>query len=642
VSFGLNGQYVEKGRRINEIHQTENRGLSEPRGAQDYNKVLKTLSFEKSGKIGETRVSSQEGMMAKATVIPDHLQPFIAAQEEAAYTATQHEIWRFIMRISKAFFKDYAHEKYLAGLEATGISIDEIPSIAGMDAKLQELGWRAVPVSGFIPPSVFMEFQSMGILPIAREMRVIEHIAYTPAPDIVHEAAGHAPIIADPAYAEYLRRYGEVARKAIISHQDMSVYEAIRELSDVKERPEATEKEIEDVQNRLDRAVANSTYVSESAYLARTFWWTVEYGLVGDLHDPKIYGAGLLSSVGESYACLGENVDHVPLTLDAVNMSYDITKPQPQLYVTPSFAHLTKVLEDFEKTMAFKVGGVEGLSKALMAQTVVTSVFDSGLQVSGKLGAFRTDAETGEATYLQFSGPCQLSIDDQQMEGHGVDCHPEGFGSPVGELKGEVKNPADLRANDLMRLGFTDEQTSRLEFESGVVVEGVLKEHVERKGKTVLLSFRDCTVTLGSEILFRPEWGAYDMACGASVPSVFGGAADRREYLIATHSLKPSPQIPPPKWSKKDEQLASLFEEVRSLRESGAPDLEQRLNAIYNSATKDFSETWLLFLSLLETDHVHRVGSKWKEDARRRVEELKRSSEADRMMIERGLSLISD
>ncbi|MFL5814492.1 MAG: phenylalanine 4-monooxygenase, partial [Bdellovibrionia bacterium] len=163
--------------------------------------------------------------------IPEYLQPYIAHQDPSLYTPIDHASWRFILKISQAFFAKNAHPMYLNGLRETGISTDRIPLISEMDQKLRRFGWRAVPVSGFIPPAVFMEFLSRGVLPIACDMRKIENISYTPAPDIVHEAAGHAPIIAEPSYAAYLRHYGELAEKAIYSKQDLDVYEAVRNLS---------------------------------------------------------------------------------------------------------------------------------------------------------------------------------------------------------------------------------------------------------------------------------------------------------------------------------------------------------------------------------------------------------------------------
>src|SRR5688500_16252499 len=100
-------------------------------------------------------------------------------------------------------------------------------------------------------------------------MRTLEHLAYTPSPDIVHEAPGHAPIIADQEYANYLRDYGEVSRRAIFSRQDVEVYEAVRELSDIKEDPASTPDRIDAAQKRLDEATAAVDHLSEAALLAR-------------------------------------------------------------------------------------------------------------------------------------------------------------------------------------------------------------------------------------------------------------------------------------------------------------------------------------------------------------------------------------
>ena len=139
--------------------------------------------------------------------IPQYLKKYIVNQDYDQYSSIDHACWRFIMRINKAYFSKNAHSKYLEGIKKTGITIDRIPKIDDINKKLQKFGWSAVGVKGFLPPLVFMEFQSKGILPIACDMRSIEHLTYTPAPDIVHEAAGHSPMIADSDYAEYLKYY---------------------------------------------------------------------------------------------------------------------------------------------------------------------------------------------------------------------------------------------------------------------------------------------------------------------------------------------------------------------------------------------------------------------------------------------------
>ena len=84
-----------------------------------------------------------------------------------------------------------------------------------------------------------MEFLSRNVLPIAVDIRTSKNITYTPAPDIIHEAAGHAPIIANKDYADYLSAYGEISQKAIESKYDAEQYEIVRELSVLKDNPNA-------------------------------------------------------------------------------------------------------------------------------------------------------------------------------------------------------------------------------------------------------------------------------------------------------------------------------------------------------------------------------------------------------------------
>jgi phenylalanine-4-hydroxylase len=147
--------------------------------------------------------------------LPKHLLQFAVDQRYDEYTPVDHAVWRFIMRQNVFFLREYAHKLYFQGLLDTGISFDRIPRIEEMNEILGKIGWGGVAVDGFIPPAAFMEFQAYRVLVIACDMRQINHIEYTPAPDIVHEAAGHAPIIVDSEYADYLQRLGEVGARAM-------------------------------------------------------------------------------------------------------------------------------------------------------------------------------------------------------------------------------------------------------------------------------------------------------------------------------------------------------------------------------------------------------------------------------------------
>ncbi len=127
---------------------------------------------------------------AAVAATPKHLLQFAVDQRYDDYTPVDHAVWRFIMRQNIFFLREYAHKVYFQGLLNTGISFERIPRIQEMNDILAKIGWGAVAVDGFIPPAAFMEFQAYKVLVIACDMRQIHHIEYTPAPDIVHEAAG--------------------------------------------------------------------------------------------------------------------------------------------------------------------------------------------------------------------------------------------------------------------------------------------------------------------------------------------------------------------------------------------------------------------------------------------------------------------
>lgn len=558
--------------------------------------------------------------------IPEHLHPFIAEQDPALYTAIDHAAWRYILRVSKAFFAKHAHDKYVSGLAETGISLERIPLIDEMDAKLAEFGWRAVPVVGFIPPAAFMEFLSLGVLPIACDIRAAEHISYTPAPDIVHEAAGHAPIIADADYADYLASYGEIARKVIFSNQDIDVYEAIRNLSDVKEDPRSTDADIEAAQKQLDKASAAVTWVSEATLLSRMGWWTFEYGLVGELSNPKIYGAGLLSSIAESYHCLSDKVKKIPFSIDCINVTYDITRPQPQLFVTPDFDTLGRVLEQLAGQMAFRLGGLEALNRAKLSATVTTTVLDSQIQISGKLVEIITDSR-GRPAYLRYEGPVQLAQGDVELEDQGAAYHKEGFSTPVGTLAGLGKSTAELSDDEITRL------RGRFEFDSGVVVDGKIRNVTRRMGRALIISLESCTVKRGDQILFKPEWGTFDMACGQNVVSVFGGAADRTRYMRAIGGFKQKPASQKTNATAANKDLIPLYARVREARESGAID-EKVLTQVHEELERRFPHEWLLRLELAE------LKGPWQQRARARLQEIAASDKEKAEMISRGLALL--
>jgi phenylalanine-4-hydroxylase len=566
--------------------------------------------------------------------LPKHLLALIVDQPYEEYTWQDHAVWRFVMRQNLDFLKDKAHHTYLEGLSKTGISIEKIPDIDEMNKILSRIGWAAVTVDGFIPPAAFMEFQAYNVLVIAADIRPIDQIGYTPAPDIIHEAAGHAPIIADPDYAEYLRYFGEVGSKAFSSSTDYELYEAIRHLSILKADPNTAAHDIEHAEQILSEKEANIGLPSEMALIRNLHWWTVEYGLIGELSNPKIYGAGLLSSIGESANAMSDSVKKIPYTIDAAYYNFDITKEQPQLFVTPDFAHLTAVLDEFASQMALRKGGIEGVLKAIESENTATCVYSSGLQVSGTFTDFIL--HQNQLIYLHVKGPATLNYKDKVLEGHGKDYHADGFGSPVGRIKNMNKPPRYMEDSDLKLLGLEQGKSGILEFESGLLVNGMLKSVIRKEGNLLLLSFIDCTVTYQDKVLFEPAWGVYDMAVGDNIVSVYSGPADANAFGLEfpvpaekTHKIAYSPQML---------ELHKLYKQLRDIREQ--QQSFERVMDLWHVLQQDYPAEWLLPLEMAEYVAKNELNLPLLNEITNHLSILKTSHPALGKLIDRGIRLI--
>jgi phenylalanine-4-hydroxylase len=567
--------------------------------------------------------------------LPKHLHKFIVKQPYSEYTSQNQAVWRYVMRMNIDFLGKVAHKSYLNGLERTGISLDTIPEMEGMNRILKEIGWAAVSVDGFIPPNAFMEFQAYNVLVIASDMRTINHIQYTPAPDIIHEAAGHAPIIANPEYAEYLRRFGEIGSKAISSSKDYEMYEAIRLLSILKEDPSSTEKEVSEAQNAVEVLQNDMGEMSEMAQIRNLHWWSVEYGLIGELTQPKIYGAGLLSSIGESAWCLTDEVEKLPYSLDAANKSFDITKPQPQLFVTPDFAKLSLVLEQFANTMSLRKGGMNGVKKLIDSKNLGTIELSTGIQISGH---FTNVIEfEGKSIYIQTTGPTALANRDKELIGHGIEYHAEGFGSPIGKLKGINIPIENMSPRDLEAYGIYEGKETTLEFVGGVKVVGeVITGTRDLQGKIQLISFKNCTVTFEDKILFDPSWGVYDMAVGVEVVSAYSGPASVNSFEgvnkvseIKTHKIE---------YTETQQALYKLYTQVRLLREKAIIS-EIEIDVIYNELVLSHPNDWLLLLELYELSVKHNFSNQ--KVVLKTLENLK-CNKSYTTLIEKGIALCSN
>ncbi len=527
--------------------------------------------------------------------LPEHLRQYIKPQNYEDYSAIDQAVWRYVMRKNTDYLARMAHGTYLEGLSQTGISVDHIPNMYGMNRILKDIGWAAVAVDGFIPPSAFMEFQAYNVLVIASDIRQLNHIEYTPAPDIIHEGAGHAPIIANPEYAEYLRRFGEIGCKAISNGRDFELYEAVRNLSIIKEAQGTDPALIAEAESQIEELQQKMGEPSEIALIRNLHWWTVEYGLIGSPEDPKIYGAGLLSSIGESAWCMTDNVKKIPYSIDAAHTSFDITQPQPQLFVTPDFAYLSEVLEEFANTMSLRKGGLNGIQKLIDSRELGTIELSTGLQISGNFA--EVISFENRPVYFETKGKTALAYREKELVGHGTSNHPDGFGSPIGKLKGINLAIEDMSPRDLKAYNIYEGEQVVLDFEGAIRVKGKIVTGTRNlMGEIILITFDQCTVTHKDKVLFEPGQGLYHMAVGEKITSAFNGPADLKSFRLITHKI--SSKTEKSQLSGDIQKLERYYQQVRDYREGTNTTISR--NKVFKVVREEYPNDWLLSVELYE------------------------------------------
>jgi len=236
----------------------------------------------------------------------DDLPEFIE-QRWSDYTPEQHDVWGLLYQRRMNQLVSDGSRVFLEGAKVIGLRQDRVPDLADVNARLSRMtGWNAVPVSGFLPARDFFQCLAVRRFPTTITVRIREQMDYLPEPDIFHDVFGHVPLHADPAFADFLQRYGQIACAA-----------------------------------RDDADVVRMT---------RLFWFTVEFGLVQEAGRTKVYGSGLISSHGDSANALGPKCERRPFSLDAVfNQAFEIDHLQDVLFVVDSFDQLFAAVREAEQ-----------------------------------------------------------------------------------------------------------------------------------------------------------------------------------------------------------------------------------------------------------------------------------------------------
>ena len=226
---------------------------------------------------------------------------------DVEYSAREQRVWRYVAEELEELQQKFASPFYLRAKKDLGIKTDQIPQLSEMNRRLKDLtGFRLAPIEGLVETRGFLSWLSYRVMLCTQYIRHHSQPAYTPEPDIVHEAIGHIPMFTNPNFADFSQFIGHGAR------------------------------------------IANDKQLEE---LGRLYWFTVEFGMVENEGNIKAYGAGLLSSFGELEHAFSDNVERRPFNLEQViNTSYDYSDMQPILYVIPSYAELKEVTRKYIET----------------------------------------------------------------------------------------------------------------------------------------------------------------------------------------------------------------------------------------------------------------------------------------------------
>ncbi len=225
-------------------------------------------------------------------------------QNWPAYTVENHEVWSTLYARRMATLRTTGSAVFLRGMEAIGLRPDRVPDLVEVNARLTpRTGWAAVPVGGFIPARGFFDWLSRRRFPTTITVRPMSQLDYLPEPDIFHDVFGHVPLHADPVFADFLQRFGQAAASA------------------------QTDGEVE--------------------HMARLFWFTVEFGLIREAGEVKVYGSGLISSSSDAENALSARCERRPFSLDAVmSQPFEIDRLQPVLFVIDSFDELFRAVNE--------------------------------------------------------------------------------------------------------------------------------------------------------------------------------------------------------------------------------------------------------------------------------------------------------
>ena len=230
------------------------------------------------------------------------------------YTPEETRIWREVSPKLEELHQKHACQIYLKAKRALGITQDEIPQLRHLSERLRrETNIHLVPAEGALPYRTFYEYIAQRGFPVTQFIRHGSHPEFTPEPDMIHDCLGHVPPLMNQDYAELLTLIG--------------------------------------------KAVATTAKGGQVLALKRFSWFSIEFGLIEENADVKVFGAGILSSTGEiPNSLFSPAVTRQPFVTDVViNTDYDPSRMQDRLFIAPSFPFLRRELETLVRRFGIPV-----------------------------------------------------------------------------------------------------------------------------------------------------------------------------------------------------------------------------------------------------------------------------------------------
>jgi phenylalanine-4-hydroxylase len=235
--------------------------------------------------------------------------PYLKEQRYEDYTPEQHVIWAELVRRRRPQIEAAACQEYLEGYSIVGLEEDRLPNLETISAQLEpRTGWSTTPVSGFLPGEAFFEMLAARMFPTTTRIRPRNSLDYTPEPDIFHDVFGHVPMHAHKVFADFLQHYGAVCA-ALKDHK------------------------------QLER-------------IGRLFWYTVEFGLIRQSGEVKVYGSGVISSRGECTNVLNGGCEVADFRLeDVLNTPVIVDHLQKKLFAIESFDQVYEAMHTAERQL---------------------------------------------------------------------------------------------------------------------------------------------------------------------------------------------------------------------------------------------------------------------------------------------------